>query len=58
MLMTFIGALGWCWIFMRHPNIMPLAISHAVATIALLAAFNDDLTGRLRIGIAFLRFPT
>lgn len=55
MLMTFIGALGWCAIFMRSPNILPLAISHAVATVALLAAFSDALTGRLRIGAAFLR---
>ena len=55
-LMTLIGALGWCWIYMRHPNIVPLAISHAVATIVLLSAFNDDLTRGLRIGVAFLRF--
>ena len=54
MLMTFIGALGWCAIFIRHPNILPLAGSHAVATLALLAAFDDGLTGRLRIGVAYL----
>jgi len=55
MLMTFIGALGWCAIFQRHPNIVPLAVSHAVATLGLLYAFDDRLTGRLRIGAAFLR---
>src|SRR5207342_2781198 len=54
MLMTFIGALGWCAIFIRYPNILPLAGSHAVATLALLAAFDDGLTGRLRIGVAYL----
>lgn len=53
-LMTFIGALGWCAIFLRHPNILPLAGAHAVATLALLAAFDDSLTGRLRIGVAYL----
>jgi membrane protease YdiL (CAAX protease family) len=53
-LMTFIGALGWCAIFLRHPNFAPLALSHAVATLALLAAFDDGVTGRLRIGIAYL----
>lgn len=54
-LMTFIGALGWCAIFLRHPNIVPLAFSHAIATLALLGAFDDGLTGRLRIGVAYLR---
>ena|SRR5436190_12946326 len=54
-LMTFIGALGWCTIFTRYPNLVPLAGSHAVATLALLYAFDDRLTGRLRIGAAFLR---
>jgi membrane protease YdiL (CAAX protease family) len=55
MLMTFIGALGWCAIFSKYPNIAPLAVSHAVATLALLYAFDDDVTGRLRIGQAYLR---
>jgi len=55
MLMTFIGALGWCAIFMRHPNVVPLAFSHAVATLALLTAFGDGLIGRLRIGAAYFR---
>jgi len=54
-LMTFIGALGWCTIFTRYPNLVPLAASHAVATLALLYAFDDRITGRLRIGAAFLR---
>jgi hypothetical protein len=53
--MTFIGALGWCRIYSRHPNILPLGVSHAVATLAMLYAFDDEVTGRLRIGRAFLR---
>lgn len=53
-LATFVGALGWCTIFSRYPNIVPLALSHAVATLALLAAFDDGVTGRLRIGLAYL----
>lgn len=51
--MTFVGALGWCAIFSRYPNLVPLAISHAVATRALLSAFDDGMTGRLRIGYAY-----
>ena len=52
---TFAGALGWCAIFARHPNILPLGLSHAITTLALLYAFDDDLTGHLRIGRAYLR---
>ena len=53
--MTFAGALGWCAIFARHPNILPLGVSHAIATLALLYAFDDNLTGHLRIGYAYLQ---
>ena len=54
-LMTFAGAVGWCTIFQRHPNILPLAVSHAVGTLALLYSFDDDTLGQLRIGHAYLR---
>ena len=53
-LLTFGAGLLWCWIYSRHPNIIPLAISHAVGTEAVRHAFSDDITGRLRIGAAFL----
>jgi membrane protease YdiL (CAAX protease family) len=53
-LMTFTGALAWCGIFLRYPNIVPLAISHAAGSLALLYAFDDTITGRLRIGQAYL----
>jgi membrane protease YdiL (CAAX protease family) len=55
-LMTFAGALGWCAIFVRYPNVIPLAVSHAVSTMAVLYAFDDSVTGRLRIGYAYLMF--
>lgn len=51
---TFVGALGWCAIYSRYPNVLPLALSHAVSTIAILRAFDDDVTGRLRVGYAYL----
>jgi membrane protease YdiL (CAAX protease family) len=51
---TLVGALGWCAIYDRHPNIIPLALSHACGTLALLYAFDDTITGGLRIGHAFL----
>ncbi len=51
---TFFGALAWCGIYDRHPNVVPLGLSHAVATLAMLYAFDDTITGRLRVGQAYL----
>ncbi len=51
---TFAGALLWCRIYDRCPNILPLALSHALGTLAILHAFGPDLTGRLRIGLSYL----
>ena len=51
---TFIGAVFWCRIYMRHPNILPLALSHALATMAILVSFDDKVTGRLRVGVSYL----
>jgi membrane protease YdiL (CAAX protease family) len=56
--MTLIGALGWCVIYDRHPHILPLALSHAIATLAILCAFDEAITGRLRIGYAYLSLKT
>ena len=53
--MTTIGALIWCAIYDRYPNIIPLAVSHALATLAILYAFDAAITGRLRIGASYLR---
>jgi membrane protease YdiL (CAAX protease family) len=52
--LTFLGALAWCWMNERHPNVLPLALSHAVLTVAILYAFDDRITGRLRVGAAYL----
>jgi hypothetical protein len=52
--LTFAGA--WCWgvIYDRHPNVVPLAVSHAVGTLALRYAFDPDTLGRLRVGYSYL----
>jgi hypothetical protein len=54
---TFAGALAWCWIYDRHPNLIPLAVSHALLTVAILCAFDERVTGHLRVGAAYLRLP-
>ena len=53
-LLTFVGALAWCWIYDRHPNILPLALSHAIVTLVILYSFDDSITGRLRVGYSYL----
>jgi membrane protease YdiL (CAAX protease family) len=52
---TAAGALVWCRIYDRHPNTIPLALSHGLGTLALRYAFDDTIIGRLRIGAAYLR---
>ena len=52
---TFLGGLLWCRIYDRYPNILPLALSHGLGTLAILHAFDADITGRLRIGLSYLR---
>jgi membrane protease YdiL (CAAX protease family) len=54
-IVTFVGALAWCGIYARHPNIVPLALSHATATVIILMSFNRDLTGGLRTGWRYLQ---
>jgi membrane protease YdiL (CAAX protease family) len=51
--MTGAGALAWCWIYDRYPNLLPMALSHALLTLAILYAFDDAVTGRLRVGAAY-----
>ncbi len=49
------AAFFWCSLYDRHPNIIPLALSHGLGTLALRYAFDEAITGRLRIGAAYLR---
>ena len=55
-IVTLVGALGWCAIYDRYPNIIPLALSHAFGTLALIDAFDARLIGGLRVGYSYLRF--
>jgi len=52
---TAVAALFWCRLYDRCPNIIPLALSHALGTLAVLHAFTPEITGRLRIGASYLR---
>src|SRR5437899_1650012 len=52
---TLVAAAVWCWIYDRHPNLVPLALSHALCTLAILYCLDPTLTGRLRVGYAYLQ---
>jgi membrane protease YdiL (CAAX protease family) len=52
---TAVAALVWCRLYDRYPNVLPLALSHGLATLAIRYAFDDAITGRLRIGASYLR---
>lgn len=51
---TFVGAIGWCWIYSRHPNLIPLAISHSLCSLMMIASLPREVTGGMRIGYAYL----
>jgi membrane protease YdiL (CAAX protease family) len=54
-IVTLVGALGWCAIYGRYPNIIPLALSHAIGTLALMYAFDDRIIGGLHVGYSYLK---
>ena len=49
-IVTFVGGAIWCAIYARHPNIIPLALSHAAATVIILLSFDPSITNALRTG--------
>ena len=51
---TFVGGLLWCGTYTRYRNILPLALSHGLGTLAILHAFSPEMTGRLRVGLSYL----
>ena len=53
--LTAAAALIWCRLYDRNPNIIPLALSHGLGTLALRYAFDETIIGHLRIGAAYLR---
>lgn len=53
--LTGVAGFIWCRLYDRHPNIIPLALSHGLGTLALRYAFDEAIIGHLRIGAAYLR---
>lgn len=55
LIVTFVGGLIWCAIYARYPNIVPLALSHAAATVIILMSFDPSVTNALRTGWRYFR---
>jgi len=53
---TWLGGLAWCCIYGRNPNVLPLAVSHAICSMAVMAAFSREVTGGMRVGYSYLAF--
>jgi len=52
---TFVGAIAWCWVYDRHPHLVPPTLSHAILTLVILYALDNDAIGGLRVGAAYRR---
>ncbi|HVT19536.1 MAG TPA: CPBP family glutamic-type intramembrane protease [Thermoanaerobaculia bacterium] len=50
---TFLAALGWCWVYDRHPNIVPIALSQAAASLTVVLALGPEITGGMRVGYGY-----
>lgn len=53
--LTLLAAGAWCWIYDRHPNLVPLALSHALLTFVAVCSFDPAVTGHLAVGYSYLR---
>ncbi len=52
---TFAGALFFCACFRKYRTIYPLAIAHAILSLALAISLPDALLHHMRVGIAYVR---
>ncbi len=50
---TFLGGIVWCSLYTRYPNLLPIALSHSLCTLMILASLPRQLTGGLRVGYSY-----
>lgn len=51
--LTFIGGLIWASVYQRRPNLLALALSHAVVSITLALTISPTLLNSLRVGFKY-----
>jgi len=52
-LATFAGGLVWAYTYQKAPNLIALALSHCIMTLALIWAFSTHLLHNLRVGAGY-----
>ena len=50
---TLVGGMAWCSLYARYPNLLPIALSHSLCTLMILASLPRSLTGGLRVGYSY-----
>ena len=54
LILTFLGGLLWCSTFRRNPNLVAVALSHAILAVVIVSTLPPDATGGYRIGPPYL----
>ena len=54
--LTFIGAIVWSSVFERAPNIYPLAVSHALASLTVMSTLPTSMLRSLSVGYKYFFF--
>jgi membrane protease YdiL (CAAX protease family) len=54
LILTFFGGLLWCSTFRRNPNLVAVALSHAILAVVIVSTLPPEATGGYRIGPPYL----
>jgi membrane protease YdiL (CAAX protease family) len=53
LILTFLGGVLWCSTFRRNPNLLAVALSHAILAVVVASTLPPEVTGSYRIGPAY-----
>jgi multisubunit Na+/H+ antiporter MnhB subunit len=54
--LSFLGAMFFCFMFRRYRNIFPLGVVHAALGLTIAASLPDRLMHHMRVGLGYLRY--
>lgn len=55
MQLTFVAELYWAWCYLRRPNLLPIALAHALSALLLIGAMQELPLRSLAVGARFLQ---